>query len=768
MCLALTGGVPDEIPEEVGFNRHIRPIMSNICFQCHGPDVANNPTDLRLDSFESATTSGAIVPFDVEASELARRITTDDADVKMPPADFRHRLSERDVQLLLRWIEQGAKYEPHWIYAPLKRPAVPEVRDNKRLHNEIDAFVQARLQKEGMSPSPVADRRTLARRLHFDLLGLPPESEAVDAFIANQSVEAYEELVDSLLSSPHFGERMAVYWLDLVRYADTCGIHGDQDITISSYRDYVIKSFNDNKPFDEFTIEQLAGDLLENPTISDLIATGFNRLNLTSHEGGVQDKEYLAKYASDRVRAVSNVWMAATMGCAECHDHKFDPFTMRDFYSMQAFFADVEESGDYSIIAAKYGETKGINTLPTARPPAIMAPPYSLIDQVEEIQTSQMTAEEKEQALEPLKKEYRPTLVTKSVEPRVIRILPRGDWLDDSGDVVEPAVPAFMPNPPEVSGRRLTRLDLARWFVSPDNPVTARVFVNRLWKLYFGTGISKVLDDLGNQGEWPTHPDLLDWLAKEFIDSGWDVKHMVKLMVMSHTYRQTSFADAKQRERDPYNRLLARQCRWRLEAEFVRDNALKVSGLLVTEIGGESVRPYQPEGYWQHLNFPKRTYEHSTGADQYRRGVYTHWQRLFLHPSLAAFDAPSREECAAERPVSNTPLAALASLNDPTYVEAARVLAEKVLRKMDADPSQRLNYLYRKTLSRSPTEEEVTVMYRLLEKERQYYAANSEDAKKLVSVGLWPVAEDLDAGEWAAWTQVCRAILSLHETITRQ
>lgn len=750
------------LPEKVSFNRHIRPIMSNICFQCHGPDSEHNPSDLRLDTFEAATSAGAIVPYDVSSSILARRIMRKDPDMQMPPADFRHQLTDRDKALLLRWIEQGAKYEPHWVYTPVVRPRVPT--GFPEANNPIDSFILARLQQEGLIPAQLADRRTLIRRLYFDLIGLPPTPEEVDRFINDRSPEAYERLVDSLLASPHFGERLAIYWLDLVRYADTCGIHGDQDITVSPYRDYVIRSFNDNKPFDEFTIQQLAGDLLEEPTVSDIIATGFNRLNLTSHEGGVQDKEYLAKYASDRVRAVSNVWLGATMGCAECHDHKFDPYTMRDFYSLQAFFADVEESGDYSIIARKYGVTQHINTLPTARPPSIMVPPYALVETVEALQ--KQSDERAKEQLAALEKEYVPTLITKSVEPRTIRILPRGDWLDDSGDVVEPAVPAFFPNQLQISDRRLTRLDLAPWIVSRDNPVTARVFVNRLWKLYFGTGISKVLDDLGNQGEWPVHPELLDWLACEFMDRGWDIKHMIRLMVTSRTYQQSSDMTAILRERDPYNRLLARQSRWRLEAELVRDNVLAFSGLLVRQIGGESVRPYQPEGYWAHLNFPTRTYKASKGKDLYRRGVYTHWQRLFLHPAMLAFDAPSREECTAQRNVSNTPLAALVTLNDPCFVEAARVFAVKVMTHA-GDLEARVDYMFEQALNRKPVPEERQVLTQLYESQLNYYREHPDEAAQLVSVGEYPISDSIPADELAAWTQLARTVINLHETITR-
>ncbi|MBI4600508.1 MAG: DUF1553 domain-containing protein [Planctomycetes bacterium] len=633
--------------------------------------------------------------------------------------------------------EPSAGWRDHWAYAPPVRPSAPPVRDAAWPRNAVDRFILARLEREGLRPSPEADAPALARRLHLDLIGLPPAPAEVQSFAEDAedaedaSPDAWERLAGRLLASPHFGERMAMHWLDLVRYADTVGYHGDQEHAISPYRDYVIRAFDEDMPFDRFTIEQIAGDLLPEPTLEQRVATGYNRLLQTSHEGGVQQKEYLAKYAADRVRNASAVWLGSTMGCAECHDHKYDPFTQRDFYSLAAFFADVDDLQGF----------KGGDTSPTKREPEIEVP----------------------QA--PGRGPGRRTMVTVSVPPRTVRVLPRGDWLDESGEAVEPAAPRAFPQIEQAG--RATRLDLARWLVSPRNPLAARAFVNRLWSLFFGKGISSRLDDLGTRGEPPVHPELLDWLAVELVESGWDVKRLARLLVTSRTYRQASTETEDSRRRDPENRLLARGSRMRLPAELIRDHALVVSGLLVRTLGGPSVRPYQPEGYYQHLNFPKRTYEADGGEGQHRRGVYIHWQRAYLHPMLKAFDAPSREECTAERPSSNTPLAALVLLNDPTFVEAARAFAARILREGGASPDDRIRWAWREVLSREPEAREAAVLRRLLEDHARECREEGSRAGEILEVGLATAHRDIDPVELAAWSAVARAIFNLDETITR-
>ncbi len=993
-------------PRTVQFNRDVRPLLSDRCYACHGPDKNARKGKLRLDLREEAIKK-AVTPGDVAGSLLIQHITSKDPDEVMPPPDSGKKpLSKSEIELLKRWVAQGAQWEAHWAFIKPERPSVPKAAaDKTRIVNPVDSFILARLEKEELKPATEADRRTLIRRLSFDLTGLPPTPEEVRVFVEHKHPKAYEQLVDRLLASPHFGERMAMYWLDLVRYADTDGFHADNYRSVYPYRDYVINIFNHNVPFDRFTIEQLAGDLLPNATTPQKIASTYNRLNRTTEEGGAQAKEYLAKYAADRVRTTSTTWMGATMGCCECHDHKFDPYSTKDFYSFEAFFADIKEQGvgkpegslvpndaqaaelkrfdtligdldktlvtptDQLIAAQTAWETKTLVELNAGRlgwspqkPEAlvstngttltarddlsvlasgenpdkdnysvtlrtdrehitairlevltdpsldnqslsrgggnfvltgfevempgtdgttnqpvkiasaiadysqkdfpvtaaiddkrdtgwavdggskatnhqaafIFAKPIvggsgtSLIvrlkheskfkqhnigrfrlalisvnkpaltesglsdDLVEALRkpgndrsTGQTEALSKyflgiAPELDPVRGQLATTRIEKdefvktvpmslvpvSIEPRVMRVLPRGNWMSDAGEIVTPALPHFLVHPGNQT-ERLTRLDLARWLTSRDNPLTARVFVNRLWKLYFGTGISKTLDDFGAQGEWPKHPDLLDWLAVEFMDSGWDIKHMVKLMVMSNTYRQSSDADEKLRERDPFNRLLARQSRFRLDAEMVRDNALAVSGLLADKIGGPSVKPYQPAGYWDQLNFPKRTYTNDHGDSAYRRGLYTFWCRTFVHPSLVAFDAATREECTVERIASNTPLQALVLLNDPTYVEAARVLAVKIMMDGGGSVDDRINWTFTRALERKPRPEEQRKLNELYRKQLDHYAADKDSAKKLVSVGEWPVNKELNVAELAAWTAVARVMLNLNETIAR-
>lgn len=988
-----------ELPDTLEFNRDVRPILSNSCLPCHGPDANARQAELRLDVRGLATAERggirAIVPGDPGASELVRRIEHPDVEERMPPADSERELSDYGRAVLRRWIAEGAEYQPHWAYVPPRRPELPDVDDVDWVREPVDAFVLAKLERSGVSPSRAADPVTLVRRLSFDLTGLPPTPAEVDAFVGDPSPDAYDRLVDRLLASPHYGERMAIDWLDQVRYADTNGYHSDEERPVYPYRDYVIEAFNENLPFDTFTREQLAGDLLPNATRRQRVASAFNRLNQISAEGGAQPKEYRAKYDADRVRAVASVWMGATLGCAECHDHKFDPFRSRDFYSMAAFFADIQEEDVY----IGRSDWDPFLMLPTGEQQAALERLNARIDALESKLATPTAALEREQAAwqaalratdidwwlaEPTElasrdgtdleilddlsvltsgpnpdedvytvaipteleritgirlevmsdpsfrkgltrenvffamheleldartadgetetvrletpsadegkialavdgdektawthyafEKYAPTvravfpftrpleggpgtelvvrmkhlgvamvakrtaigrfrislttkpepeleapvgvpelaldenrpgvvaayfrtlapslesgrerlaelyrerdrlveeidrcLISVSVEPRTTRVLPRGNWMDESGEIVEPAVPEFLP-PLETGGERATRLDLANWLVSPEHPLTARVVVNRLWKLFFGAGLSRVLDDLGSQGEPPTHPELLDWLAVELRESGWDVKHLVRMLVRSATYRQSSKGRPELVELDPRNRLFARQARFRLPAEMIRDNALSLAGLLSPKIGGRSVKPYQPEGYWEHLNFPKRTYEPDAGESQYRRGLYTHWQRSFLHPSLAAFDAPSREECVAERAVSNTPQQALTLLNDPSYVEAARVFAHRIWKEGGTSESERVRWALRRAVSRIPSEEEIEILVELYRSHLRDFRADEDAARALVEVGLAPVPEDVDGAELAAWTSVARAILSLHETMTR-
>ena len=1001
-ALLMTMALQTPAAERLSFDRDIRPILSDKCYACHGPDPAQRQAELRLDTKEGAFSAPSgypiIVPGEPENSELVARITHADVEQRMPPQSSNRQPTQEQINTLIRWIAEGAEWEEHWVYELPERVELPTVQNSAWVRNPIDRFILGRLEAEGLETAEEADKRTLIRRLNFDLTGLLPQPAEVEQFLRDERPGAYEELVNRLLSKPQYGERMAMYWLDLVRYADTSGYHSDESVSVWPYRDYVIRAFNDNMPFDRFTQENLAGDLLPNATQEQKVASGYNRLNQTTAEGGAQAKEYLAIYAADRVRTTASVWLGATLGCAQCHDHKFDAYTAKDFYSFAAFFADVEGPGVYgggskwapvvtlptpaqqtalqeiddelaklrkvfnasspaleaeqarweaeilSLLSSTEpadfawvddaqqngGRTDGVwefvdkNEAPvfskllsrrqTAKPEQTLqhsfrganrkftlaagdrlfayvwldpaAPPETLMlqwndgnwehrafwgeDKINfggigkdtpahkpmgalpatgewvrlEVTPSDVGLEPgsvlngmsfvqhggtaywdvagiattrgaavKHTHTEPVIKamqvdafvrttnqreriaaEYRSiapaldgirnqikqlgqqkaaieaeipySLTTVSVQPRTTRVLPRGNWMDDSGAIVEPAIPAFLGDL-KIKNRRPTRLELAQWIVSKDNPLTARAFVNRLWALFFGTGLSRVLDDLGAQGEPPVHPELLDWLALEFMDSGWNVKHIVKLIVTSNTYRQSSKPTEVLRERDAYNRLLARQSRWRLDAEVIRDTALQLSRLLVPEIGGPSVRPYQPKGYYSNLNFPKRTYVHDTGESQYRRGLYTHWQRTFLHPSLMAFDAPSRQECTAERPTSNTPMQALTLLNDPTYVEAARVFASRIINEGGETPTERINWAYQWALSRIPQPKELELMNALYEKHQSEFTGNLEAAEALVTTGETAATEAVEPNELAAWTSVARVILNLHETITR-
>ena len=766
--------------ETYPFNRDIRPLLSDRCFQCHGPDANARAADLRLDRREDALSDRggywAIVPGKPDRSDMWDRISTDDPDLIMPPPESGEPLTKEEQTRIRDWIEQGANYEDHWAYAPLTTE-----NDTPSLSKTIDEQIEAALQARGLQRNPPADEMTLLRRVYLDLTGLPPNLDQITAF-QNAPVEnRYEQLVDQLLDSPHYGERMAMYWLDLVRYADTVGYHGDQDHAITPYRDWVIDAFNQDMPFDRFSLEQLAGDLLPDPTTDQQIASGYNRLLQTSHEGGVQQKEYLAKYSSDRVRNFSMVWLGTTLGCCECHDHKYDPFTQKDFYQVAAFFADIDDLQSF----------KGTNSLPTKREPEIEAhspldrqriaalkQKLELLDssnpQPGEPRAEQSPETSQRQALvqqiEQAEKRRRRTMVSKAIEPREIRVLDRGDWMDDEGEIVHPDVPQRLPalaSPANPAEERATRRDLARWLFEENRSLTARVFSNRVWYLLFGNGLSRSLEDSGNQGEWPTHPELLDALAFEFQKSGWSVKSLIRQVVLSETYRQSSLPTTDSLAVDPENRWLSHQNRYRLPAEMIRDIALTSSGLLVEELGGPSVRPYQPAGYYAHLNFPTRAYYADEDAQQYRRGVYVHWQRQFLHPMLRAFDAPTREECTARRPISNTPLAALTLLNDPSFIEAARVMAERALLAHESAVEPSIASMFRGVMTREGTEEELSLLKQLYSSQLANYQKVEADSIEILQVGLTPSDKKLLPAQVAAMTFVARAIMNTNEAITR-
>ena len=1014
LLLGATGTAAE--PEPLRFNRDIRPILSETCFHCHGPDEHGRKADLRLDSLEGATTdlggTFAIVPGDVEKSEAWWRMIADDPEERMPPPESHLVLTEEQKQLIKRWIEEGAEYEGHWAYVP---PVKADLPDAKREwgRNEIDSFVLARLKEDGLSPSEEAVPTALIRRLTFDLTGLPPTSEEVDAFridYEERGEKAWQAAIIRLLDSPHFGERMAVPWMDQARYADTNGYSIDGGRHMWLWRDWVIRAYNSNKPFDQFVIEQIAGDLLPDATESQRVATGFNRNHMITHEGGTIPEENLTNYVADRVKTTSEVFLGLTMACAQCHDHKYDPISTRDYYRFYSFFNELSDRGNdgnggknagptimaktvipggelealQSELSAAKAELKasdegfgdwlaqeqkkesargrgfqthpmelldvsspnrpgsykakedgsvflaapssGLNAfshafhLPAGNPlsgiqvsffpygekEARLTPhpdgvpkvttvlvsageqPAKQVDIYRQLEFAQVTASssapghspnhvidernlqwwqpeggeqgeqltitfsepvdpgetpyisvmiffgqsgalphhwrvdafsgndtgsvlplavaglvagdsrswsERESVLEAFR-QWSPSLQRLRVrianleerievltqphsamvmdvapKPRETFILDRGQY-DAKLEKVSSNTPEVLP--PLSEEERADRLDLAEWMVKPDHPLTARVAVNRIWGMLFGTGIVATSADFGSQGEWPSHPELIDWLAVDFVENGWDQKALIRKMVSSATYRQDSAASDALRELDPGNRLFARGPRFRLAAEFVRDQALAVSGLLVPRIGGPSVQPYQPAGLWKEVSHfgstpaTKQVFVQDQGEKLYRRSLYTIAKRTSPHPGMAAFDAPNREMCIVQRGVTNTPLQALVTLNDTQFAEAARVFAGKLLlTTSEMDERARLERAFREITSRPALESELNALGSFLSDERARYRAEPAEAGKLIAVGDAPLMESIDPVEQAVWTQVASLLFNLSETLTR-
>jgi hypothetical protein len=1027
------------------FNRDVRPILSDNCFACHGPDEKTRKARLRLDTKEGAfTKQGVIVAGKAAASRLYQRISTTDPNSIMPPLASGHKLTLQQIETIKRWIDDGAQWTEHWAFVAPKRPELPSVKDIAWIQNPIDNFILARLEKEGLKPSPEADKTTLIRRVSLDLTGLPPTPQEVDDFLADKAPNAYEKLVDRLLASPHYGERLAMYWLDIARYADTHGYHIDSHREMWPWRDWVIKAFNQNKPYDQFIVEQLAGDLLPNASLEQKIASGFNRNHMINFEGGAIPEEYLTEYIIDRVETTSNAFMALTMGCARCHSHKYDPISQKEFYQFYAFFNAVNEVGldgrdgnakpflslpteeqkakqtelaaaiklketlvsekeiepfqsewekrfvgkiaeaprdglvahyeldssfadiaggykharrlqgspdfaagkigraasfdgdsqvtfgkvgpndksdrfslamwlrgntnmpiallqkldnettrkgfeitldgyqligvqrraphinihltanaadnaihvrskdlirivDWGHVVVTYdgsGKAAGVKLYFNGKPAELEIIKDNLADSIAndaELQIGNkafgkpykgqlddlrfynrpLRAEEAEQlalhlpvqtylsgvygkrtkeeavavrdyfltfaAPENLRAEYASlnalkkqkadldkailsTMVMDEMsKPRDTYVLARGDYRNKT-EKVSAAVPAVLP--PLPSDVKANRLGLAKWLVAPSHPLTARVAVNRFWQLFFGLGIVKTSEDFGAQGEPPVHVELLDWLATEFIRSGWDTKALHKMIVTSATYQQASKVTPELREKDPENRLLARGARFRLQAELIRDNALAVSGLLNDEVGGKSVFPYQPLDLWDELaygdGFTAQKYALSSGQDLYRRSMYTFWKRTVPPAALNTFDAPDREKCVARRPVTNTPLQALITMNDPTYIEAARVLAQKALTSGGADMNSRLTFAFRHATARQPTPEELRILRNVYIQHLASYRKDVKAAEALLNIGESKAEAKLNKSEWAAWTMVVSAVLNLDETITKE
>jgi hypothetical protein len=754
--------------DRVNFSRDVLPILAQNCFTCHGPDAKTRKADLRLDQKASALRSAEpmIIPGKSGASELVERITSDDPEMVMPPPKSGRKLSASQIETLTRWIDQGAVWVRHWAFEPISRPPAPAVQSRAWPRNPLDDFILSRLEHEGLKPSSEAGRATLIRRVCLDLTGLPPTPEEVDGFVADPCAGAYEALVERLLGSPSYGERMAMDWLDGARYADTNGYQNDFARTMWPWRDWVIAAFNRNQAFDQFLIEQLAGDMLPGATIAQKIATGFNRNNRTVTEAGSIDEEWRVENAVDRVETTATVFLGLTLGCGRCHDHKYDPITQTEFYQFFGFFNSVNEQGVYT-------ETKG-NV-----PPLVTLPTPEDERRLDgfEIAIAAAKVQKAKDQLDKLTKQqadYRKNFVSVMVmedtaKPRATYVLKRGRYdVPDTSRKVEPGVPACLVPLPANAPRN--RLGLARWLASAENPLTARVAVNRIWQHHFGVGLVKTAENFGIQGEPPSHPELLDWLASELIRSGWDLKALHRLIVTSATYRQSSHLAPDLASRDPENRLLARGPRHRLSAEVVRDNALFVAGLLVERIGGLSVKPYQPAGLWEELagGAGEGPYIQDKGPALYRRSLYVYRKRTVPHPALATFDAPSREICQVKRSRTNTPLQALELLNDVTYVEAARRLAELAISRGGSTPDERITFAFRRAVARSPSPSELTVLRKGLER---YLAAFQHDrmpASQLIRHGESAVDGTIAPSELSAYTAIAGVILNLDETITME
>ena len=736
---------------EVGFNKDVLPIFAEKCFACHGMDGVKRKAGLRLDEQESAYAERngvrAVVPGDLKKSALISRIFSKDVDFVMPPSD-EVQLPESEKTRLKEWIGEGANYEKHWAFQEPKKAKLPYRLDWG--HNEIDRFIFERLAKAGLEPKKQATKESLIRRVSFDLTGLPPAVDQIDLFLNDVSADAYEKVVDRLLDSPRFGERMAVWWLDGARYADSHGYDNDLENSQWPWRDWVIESFNANKPYDEFTVEQLAGDLLPNPTQSQILATGFNRNHRINTEGGAIDEEWRTEYVIDRVQAMGTVWMGLTLSCARCHDHKYDPISQKEFYQIFAMFNNLDEKGF-------------INNLRGSADPRIRYKTREYQSEVRAIAAKFENKDERKKAIANLDSTYPWVMGMREREkPRKAFVLDRGQY-DAPIEEVQAGLPAaFSPAP---RGMKMNRLALAHWLVDRRHPLTARVVVNRLWEQVFGLGIVESSENLGVQTDWPSHPELLDWLAVDFVEHGWNIKRLLKKMVMSATYRQTASVDSDRLIRDPKNQLLSRGPRVRLPAEMIRDQALAVSGLLVEKIGGPSMWVYQPAGLWKEVE-KRGTFVQDHGEKLYRRSLYSRIRRTVAHPSMLLFDTPSREVCVVKRSQTNTPLQALALMNEVTYVEAAKKFAERMMAN-GATPDERITWGFRCAVARVPKPSELVVLISGYERRLAKFVATPKNAALLLGQGETKVSQAFDQSQLAAMTTVANVILNLDELINK-
>jgi hypothetical protein len=797
LALMTTSGRRVLADDGVDFQRDIQPMLASRCYRCHGPDDEARQAGLRLDLASAAygqLDSGlrAVVPGDVEGSELWQRINQADPDLRMPPIDSGEMLSESERSRLRAWLEQGAEYASHWAFVPPRAQQLPDVGDRARqCLSPIDRWVAEGWRRQGLTPNPRAERMTLIRRVSLDLIGLPPTPDEIDRFLADGRPDAYERLVDRLLASPAFGERWARPWLDLARFADSAGYAQDPPREIWRYRDWVIGAFNQNLPFDQFTIEQLAGDLLPNPTNDQLLATAFHRNTMTNSEGGTDNEEFRVAAVVDRVNTTMQVWMGITMGCAQCHTHKYDPITQTEYFQVLSIFnntADMDREDEFpwlvehtdderqkiaalereiSQLQAELDDSAGTHGDTGARGSTTAS------DGAQESGTADIDARKAlDERLQELRKQrdaitgIRTPILQElpSTEQRETYVHVRGNFLIH-GERVSPGVPqAFPPLP---AGEPVNRLTLARWLVDPANPLTARVAVNRLWEQLFGVGLVETSEDFGLQGDLPSHPELLDMLAVELIGSGWDLKHLLRAIVTSATYCQSSVATDDHLTRDPANRWLARGATHRVPAEMLRDQALAVGGILSRKVGGPSVRPHRPQLGLRSAFGGSTDWESSPGEDRYRRGLYTSWRRTTPYPSFTTFDAPSREVCTIRRIATNTPLQALASLNDPVFVEAAQGLARRLM----AHPGtthERCDLGMRLCTARHATEDERVVLSALYSASLAQYQQSPEMAAELAEDPLGPAPAAMNRAELAAWTVVANVLLNLDEVLAKK
>ncbi len=756
---------------KVSFSREVAPIISSKCYHCHGQDEDSRKAELRLDLREEAIKEHdgvrAIVPGKPEQSALVERILSKDKDDVMPPPKEGHAITPAEAAILRKWIAQGAEYEGHWAFRAPVRPEIPVLQPQEKARNPIDHFIAAGLRPAGLAQAPEADRHTLLRRVSLDLLGLPPSPAEIAAFEADPSPEGFERAVDRLLASPHFGEKWARPWLDLARYADSTGYGSDKlRLNIWPYRDWVINALNANRPYDEFSTDQIAGDLIPNATREQRVATAFHRNTMTQNEGGTDDEEYRVAAVKDRVATTVQGWMGLTAGCAQCHSHKFDPISHKEYYQLFAIFNQTED--------ADRPDDSPLLPLPTPEQTRKSAELQAEITAMEaesrkpspEIDAKQLEGKRAELAAN---KPVEIPVMKETPGMRKSFIFNKGNYLTPAEEV-QPGLPgAFHPG----GDGPVDRLALARWIFSQKNPLTSRVAVNRFWSQIFGMGLVETEEDFGTQGTWPSHPELLDWLAIQFQSPkaegglGWDIKALLKLMVTSHTYRQNSLLTPQGQQKDPRNVLLSRYTRRRLEAEAIRDQALTVSGLLGKRIGGPSVYPPQPDGLWTIAFRGVEEYPTSTGEDRWRRSLYTIWRRIAPNPTMATFDAPTRENCTLRRVPTNTPLQAFVTLNDPVYFEAAQGLARRILREPPGSTEDRLRYGLTLVLQRPPTATQLDALRKLVESELAHYGGNIEAAKRLSSSAPLPLPPDANAAELAAWTAVANVLLNLDGFLTK-